>query len=199
MMPSSLLRRWPGLCVLALTAMLAACATPQKIDAPSQAGQVQADTALSRAGRFALSVTHGNGQVEAVQGGFAWRDDGQRLMLDLTNPLGNTLARVWVVPGRAILERTDGSQETAAHPDALVEKVLGSPVPVAGLRDWLHGRTGSAPAQQQRLDDQQHLSGFEQAGWRVGLSRYDDQGPRLLQLNRHEASRSISVRLVVDQ
>ncbi|XOT98020.1 lipoprotein localization factor LolB, partial [Alcaligenes pakistanensis] len=40
---------------------------------------------------------------------------------------------------------------------------------------------------------------FEQSGWRVTLSRYDEQGPRLLQLNRHEASRSISVRLVVDQ
>ncbi|HRL21492.1 MAG TPA: outer membrane lipoprotein LolB [Alcaligenes sp.] len=198
-MSCSLLRRWAGLGALALTGLLAACATPQKIDAPARTEQAQRDTALSRAGRFALSVTHDNGQVEAVQGGFAWRDDGQRLMLDLTNPLGNTLARVWVVPGRAMLERTDGSQEAASHPDELVEKVLGSPVPVAGLRDWLHGRTGAAPVRAQKRDDQEHLSSFEQAGWRVGLSRYDERGPRLLQLNRHEASRSISVRLVVDQ
>ncbi|MGE8547630.1 MAG: outer membrane lipoprotein LolB [Alcaligenes sp.] len=199
MIASFPLRRWPGLGALALTALLAACATPQKIDVPTQTGQAQADTALSRAGRFALSVTHGNGQVEAVQGGFAWRDDGRQLILDLTNPLGNTLARVWVLPDRAILERSDGTRESASHPDALVEQVLGSPVPVAGLRDWLHGRSAAAPALQQRLDEQQHLSSFEQSGWRVGLSRYDEQGPRLLQLNRHEASRSISVRLVVDQ
>ncbi len=184
---------------LALIALLSACATPPK---PEQGGLNEAgkaDSTLTRSGRFALSVTHSSSKVEAVQGGFSWKDDGRNLMLDLSNPLGNTLARVWVLPGQAVLERTDGSQEVASNPDALVEQVLGSPVPVAGLRDWLHGRTGGSDVQKQRLDEQQHLSSFEQAGWRVTLSRYDEQGPRLLQLNRHESSRSISVRLVVDQ
>lgn len=192
-------RLWYRAAALTLLAVLSACATPPQPKDGSGAGADQASSALSRSGRFAVSVTHSSSQVEAVQGGFSWRDDGRKLMLDLSNPLGNTLARVWVLPGQAILERTDGSQELATHPDALVEQVLGSPVPVAGLRDWLHGRTGSAPVQSERRDDQQKLSSFEQSGWRVTLSRYDEQGPRLLQLNRHEANRSISVRLVVDQ
>ena len=192
-------RIWARAGVLALAALLSACATPPKPEAVGSTDAATADSALSRSGRFALSVTHASSQVEAVQGGFSWRDDGRKLMLDLSNPLGNTLARVWVLPGQAMLERTDGSQEVASHPDALVEQVLGSPVPVAGLRDWLHGRTGPSAVQNQRLDEQQQLSSFEQSGWRVTLSRYDEQGPRLLQLNRHEASRSISVRLVVDQ
>lgn len=192
-------RVWFRAGALALVALLSACATPPKPEIGGATDAASAASTLSRSGRFALSVTHSSSQVEAVQGGFSWRDDGHKLMLDLSNPLGNTLARVWVLPGRAMLERTDGSQEVASHPDALVEQVLGSPVPVAGLRDWLHGRTGTAPVQNQRLDEQQHLSSFEQSGWRVTLSRYDEQGPRLLQLNRHESSRSISVRLVVDQ
>lgn len=192
-------RLWYRAAALTLLAVLSACATPPQSKDGSGAEADQASSALSRSGRFAVSVTHSSSQVEAVQGGFSWRDDGRKLMLDLSNPLGNTLARVWVLPGQAILERTDGSQEHATHPDALVEQVLGSPVPVAGLRDWLHGRTGSAPVQSERRDDQQKLSSFEQSGWRVTLSRYDEQGPRLLQLNRHEANRSISVRLVVDQ
>ena len=189
---------WARAGAVALLALLGACATAPKPEV-SRTDSAQEASSLSRSGRFALSVTHSSSQVEAVQGGFSWRDDGQKLMLDLSNPLGNTLARVWVLPGRAMLERTDGSQEVASHPDALVEQVLGSPVPVAGLRDWLHGRTGSSPVQNQRLDEQEKLSSFEQSGWRVTLSRYDEQGPRLLQLNRHEANRSISVRLVVDQ
>ncbi|HBJ69178.1 MAG TPA: lipoprotein localization factor LolB, partial [Alcaligenes faecalis] len=150
-------RAWTRAGALALVALLSACATPPKSDLGSVTDASQEASALSRSGRFALSVTHSSSQVEAVQGGFSWRDDGQKLMLDLSNPLGNTLARVWVLPGRAILERTDGSQEMASHPDALVEQVLGSPVPVAGLRDWLHGRTGSAPVQSERRDDQQKL------------------------------------------
>ena len=192
-------RVWSRAGALALVALLSACATPPKPEIGGATDAASAVSTLSRSGRFALSVTHSSSQVEAVQGGFSWRDDGHKLMLDLSNPLGNTLARVWVLPGQAMLERTDGSQEVASHPDALVEQVLGSPVPVAGLRDWLHGRTGNAPVQSERRDDQQKLNSFEQSGWRVTLSRYDEQGPRLLQLNRHESSRSISVRLVVDQ
>src|SRR3546814_9254470 len=70
-------------------------------------------------------------------------DTGNALTLDLTNPLGNTLARVSVLPGLATLTRSNGEREQAAHPDALVEQVLGSPMPVAGLRDWLQGRVRS--------------------------------------------------------
>ena len=174
-----------------LCVLLAACATPARIDSAST-GPV-----FERTGRFALSVEHAGGKRDAVQGGFAWRDTAKELRLDLANPLGNTLARVQVVPTRATLIRSDGSREEAHNPDALVELVLGSPIPVAGLRDWLRGQTGSAPLNLEK-DEAGHPTSFSQQGWRVRLSRYDDQGPRLLQLNRNEASRNISVRLVID-
>lgn len=154
---------------------------------------------LERSGRFALSVTHSSNQQEAVQGGFSWQEANGRLQLDLRSPMGSTLARVYAEPTRAVLEYSDGRQEVAASPDALVELVLGSPVPVSGLRDWMQGITDDAVAvSAQRYDEQGRLSQFEQAGWRVSLQRYDELGPKLLQLNRHEASRSISVRLVID-
>lgn len=183
------LGRWlvVGLCII-----LTACATPQKIGAPS------AGKAFERVGRFALSVQHANGKQDAVQGGFAWQDTGKQLQLDLANPLGSTLARVLVVAGQAVLTRSDGSQQTASDPDALVELVLGSPIPVSGLRDWLQGRTGDAGVAQLQVDDQGRVLSFTQNGWRVRLSRYDAQGPTLLQLNRNDAVRAISVRLVAD-
>src|SRR3546814_10947988 len=68
--------------------------------------------------------------------------------LDLANPLGSTLARVEVTPAGATLFRSDGTTQQARTADALVAQVLGSPIPVEGLRDWLRGRTGS-----QRVDD----------------------------------------------
>src|SRR3546814_21058437 len=83
----------------------------------------------------------------AVQGGFAWYDDGVGMELDLANPLGSTLARVEVTPAGATLFRSDGTTQQARTADALVAQVLGSPIPVEGLRDWLRGRTeiGRAP------------------------------------------------------
>lgn len=178
--------------VAGLVCLLTACATPQRI---SDSGAARA---FERAGRFAVSVTHGDGKQEAVQGGFAWRDDGQTLRLDLANPLGSILARVQVSSGYSVLTRANGSEEQASDPDELVAQVLGSAIPVVGLRDWLQGKVGRAPVQKLIRNPAGQITGFEQNGWRAVLSRYDALGPRLLQLNRNDPNRRISVRLVID-
>ena len=179
-------------CAVWLLVFLSACATPGRIGDGSDAN------ALDRTGRFALNVQHFGGERDAVQGGFAWHDDGRQLMLDLANPLGSTLARVQVLPGQAILTRSNGQQERAATPDDLLELVLGSPMPVAGLRDWLQGNVGQDQVSHLQKNEAGQISAFEQSGWRVQLSRYDQRGPRLLQLNRNDSQRDISLRLVID-
>src|SRR5690606_4711346 len=108
-----------------LLAWLAACAVPQPITAPEGAAQAQA---LSRVGRFALRIDDVGGRQEAVQGSFAWRDDGRQLILDLVSPLGATLARVEARPGMAVLREADGKQTQARDPDELVARVLGEAV-----------------------------------------------------------------------
>ena len=141
-MKSGLSIVWRSATGAALVALLlAGCATPQKISRTEGMGDPALVAApFERTGRFALNVGYANGQRDAVQGGFVWTDDGRRLTLDLTNPLGNTLARIEVVPGQASLTHSNGDVETAAHPEGLVEQVLGSPMPVSGLRYWLQGR-----------------------------------------------------------
>jgi len=186
-------RRWRvGALACLCGLLLAACATPNKI--VGEGG----GRAFDRTGRFAVTVAYRDGRQDAVQGGFAWHDAGDQLVLDLANPLGSTLARVKVSPGMAVMTRSNGDTESAADADGLVAKVLGSPIPVAGLRDWLQGRTGAAPVGELRKNDAGQPIAFKQAGWQVALSRYDSLGPRLLRLSRGEADRDISVRLVVD-
>jgi len=173
-------------------AVIAGCASPPRIDAVAEG------PSFDRTGRFALLVEHQRGERDAVQGGFAWRDTQGQQWLDLANPLGSTLARIEVRLGRAILTRSDGTTDTAPHADALVEQVLGSPIPVDGLRDWLRGRLAPGSAEQVRRGADDHLERFTQNGWQVELSRYDELGPRLLRLRRAEAGRDISLRLVID-
>ncbi|MGB3290069.1 MAG: lipoprotein insertase outer membrane protein LolB, partial [Burkholderiaceae bacterium] len=99
-----MLRRYKAWFCVGLTALLlSACATPGKI------GGDAAGAAFERTGRFAVSVNYADGKQDSVQGGFAWRDEGRVLTLDLANPLGNTLARVEVEPGRATLTRSNGA------------------------------------------------------------------------------------------
>ncbi|MPS81454.1 MAG: lipoprotein localization protein LolB [Achromobacter sp.] len=184
--------RWALLALLAAT--LAACSTtPKPIEGAS------AD-AFSRIGRFAITVNEEGGKQNAVQGGFSWSDDGRRYVLDLTNPLGSTEARVEGRPGAASLTKADGTRLEANNPDALAEEALGSSMPVSGLRDWLRGKLPADPqASEVTRDDQGRPTAFEQGGWRANLSRYDNLGPQMLVLQRQEPGRRIMVRLVVNQ
>lgn len=184
--------RWALLALLAAT--LAACSTtPKPIEGAS------AD-AFSRIGRFAITVNEEGGKQNAVQGGFSWSDDGRRYVLDLTNPLGSTEARVEGRPGAASLTKADGTRLEANNPDALAEEALGSSMPVSGLRDWLRGKLPADPqASEVTRDDLGRPTAFEQGGWRANLSRYDNLGPQMLVLQRQEPGRRIMVRLVVNQ
>lgn len=184
--------RWALLAMLALT--LAACTTtPKPIEGASP-------DAFSRIGRFAITVNEESGKQSAVQGGFSWSDDGRRYVLDLTNPLGSTEARVEGQPGAASLTKADGTRLVADNPDALAEDALGSSVPVSGLRDWLRGKLPAQPeASDVSRDELGRLASFEQGGWRAKLSRYDTLGPQLLVLERLEPGRRVMVRLVVNQ
>lgn len=184
--------RWALLAMLAFT--LAACTTtPKPIEGASP-------DAFSRIGRFAITVNEESGKQNAVQGGFSWSDDGRRYVLDLTNPLGATEARVEGQPGAASLTKADGTRLVADNPDALAEDALGSSVPVSGLRDWLRGRLPAQPeASDVTHDELGRPASFEQGGWRAKLSRYDTLGPQLLVLERQEPGRRVTVRLVVNQ
>ncbi|NYT22710.1 outer membrane lipoprotein LolB [Alcaligenaceae bacterium] len=183
-------RRPGAAAVLALALTLAGCAGPARIGGEG--------TAFERTGRFAVNVAEAGAPVEAVQGGFSWRDSGRGLRLDLVTPLGSTLARVTVDPSGAVLEQADGATERAPDADALLARVVGTPLPVSGLRDWLRGRPGAGEVLAMERDEQGRPLAFGQGGWQLRLSRYDALGPGLLRLERRDGSRQISVRLAVD-
>jgi outer membrane lipoprotein LolB len=185
----------------ALIAVVAGCAVPVPIPVPvggeTAEGQPQP---LSRVGRFALTVNEVGGKQNAVQGGFAWRDDGTNLTLDLVSPVGQTLARVEAGQGGALLREANGKETHALNPDALVALVLGSRIPVAGLREWLRGNLTAEPAATIiEKDAEGRPTMFLQAGWQVRINQYDKIGPTRMLLQRTEANgQDIDLRLVVN-
>ena len=187
------------LAILLLTALVTACATPPPIT-PPDAGIAQSQ-ALSRTGRFAVHVDDVTGKTEAVQGGFAWYDMGRSgLALDLNSPLGAAMARVEVdTTGAATLTEANGVQTVAESADELVAQVLGSPIPVTGLRYWLRGQLAPQPAAQDlQRDSAGRPVAFSQAGWKVRVTDFDALGPVRMSLQRSEpGNRVINVRLVM--
>jgi outer membrane lipoprotein LolB len=178
-------------------AVLAGCAAPPVSDA--QAKAIDTLGTLNRSGRFAMRAEVFGRNPEAVQGGFVWRDRGQVLTLDLTNPMGTVLARVEVGPQGALMQESNGNITRAPHPDALIRQVIGQEIPVSGLRSWMRGQPADGSSAENVARTSGHLSKLRQNGWSIELSRYDDLGPRLLVLTRQDGERTVTLRLVIDQ
>lgn len=141
-------------------ALLAGCASLPPSD-PS---------AASISGRLAVQVAQpvdSDAEPRSMSAAFELRGDARLGELSLSGPLGNTLAQARWHDGEAELLTTDGTRKFASL-DAMSQQMLGEPLPLAALIDWLRGRPWpAAPSQANDL-------GFQQLGWQIDLRRYAD-------------------------
>jgi len=172
-------------------AILGACST-----LPPAAG------ILTYSGKFALRVS-GTEHQDTMNGRFALSVDDAGVTLDLSTPLGTTVARIRSGPQGALLT-VPGSEglrtEQGPDPDALSQRVLGWTLPVSGIRDWIEGRPAAGrPYRLSAADDGGSL--LEQDGWTIRLDpRGADGHIRKLDMNRAQQGEapSVSLRVVLD-
>jgi len=173
----------------ASVALLCACATPAR--AP-------ADRAYS--GRFAVTTVLGE-RRESVSGRFNLEVRGPQQILELASPLGTMVARIEIEPGGARATGAQMQEVRGADADALTEQLLGWPLPVSGLADWIEGR--EVPQRPARIErDGGRIVLIEQDGWTIRLPEYFESAarPRRLVLERPAAANTPSVvlRLIID-
>ncbi len=173
-----------------LVTLLTACATP--LLAPP-------DRAYS--GRFAVTTAFGE-QRENVSGRFNLEIRGPQQIVELSSPLGTTVARVEIEPGGARATGGQMQEVRGADADALTQRLLGWPLPVSGLADWIEGRP--VPTRVARVEREGgRVVLLEQDGWTIRLPEYSEATarPRRLVLERLAAANTPSVvlRLIVDE
>ncbi len=142
---ASFARRRSVLGALALAALLGACTTPPRLPPPP------GEEAWN--GRLALQID--SQPPQSFSAGFDLRGTPSAGELQLTSPLGNTLAMVvWNRDGAEL--RQGGQVTRRGSLDELTTELSGTAVPVAALFDWLRGQPGQAP------------------GWLADLTRHAD-------------------------
>ncbi len=171
-----------GMCVRAVAAagaaLLCAC-TPAMIDQPAPASAVAARASFELTGR--LSARHGD---HALAAGFHWTHERERDELDLSSPLGQTIARLSGDASGVRLQDSDGRIETASDWTSLTTRTLGWPLPVEGLAFWIQGlpRDG-APAAVERGSDGMP-STLRQDGWNILYQAFERGGDGVLRPQR---------------
>jgi outer membrane lipoprotein LolB len=189
--------RLRGMCARAVAAagavVLCACA-PALTERPAPASTLAAPAAaFELTGR--LSARRGN---NALSANFRWTHDAQRDELDLSSPLGQTIARLSSDASGVRLQTPDGKVETAGDWAALTTRALGWPLPVEGLASWIQGvpRDG-VPATVDRASDGMPAA-LRQDGWSVVYQAFEPGGdgssrPKRLTLDYAEVELRIAV------
>ncbi|MGV3728874.1 lipoprotein insertase outer membrane protein LolB [Hydrogenophaga sp.] len=131
--------RWS---VLVAALLVGACASPPTLTRPGEA---------SWSGRLALQVQ--SAPPQSFSAGFDLRGAPAAGELQLTSPLGNTLATVvWTAESAEL--RQGGQVTRRGSLDELTAELSGTVVPVAALFGWLRGEPVDVPGWQADLSRQ---------------------------------------------
>jgi outer membrane lipoprotein LolB len=181
--------------VLAVVASLfAACATlpPAAVE---HAEQAAADVPFTLGGR--LSAKRG---TNGVAGGFAWTHAPAHDEIELSTPLGQTLAILEGQPGSVSVRLSDGRVERAPTWALLTERAFGVTIPVDGLAYWIRGHAAPGSTATLERDARGRVSSLRQNGWDIAYDYADDaaSAPHRVTLT-YPGAEPIEVRAVVDR
>lgn len=142
-----------------------------------------------------------SGEGRAFSSNLRWRHDAGDDELWLLSPVGQTLAHIVAGATGATLTTPDQQQFHAFSAENLTRRALGWPLPLAGLRYWIHAapapeRDSGAPVLTRDAGGQ--VVALEQDGWSIRYA-YPQPGattarPRTLDLRRGDQR----IRLVID-
>lgn len=119
-------------------------------------------------GRFSLYQ-----ESKSYSGRMSWTHTGARSEMLLSSPFGQGIAEIVTDERGARMTLSDGKVHAASDAETLTKNVLGYPLPLALLADWVRGRAGPGET---RLDALGRLEHLRHDGWRVDYS-YGDSDP----------------------
>ncbi len=170
--------------------LLAACATSPSsmhIAAPQRDGL----TDFSLEGRF--SLRH---EDKSYSGRLSWRHAGVNNELLLASPFGQGMAEIITNASGAKLTSSDGKVYTAVDAETLTRQVLGYPLPLAQLTDWVRGRAGGGALE---LDGQGRHLRLRHQGWRIDYDYENDDPQALPSRIFAEGAGGLELRLRIDE
>jgi len=179
---------------LLLILLLSGCAAVPVPQAPQGAVNPATIKAWKVNGR--ISLTRGE---QGWHAGLDWENRADRYRLQVTGPLGQGALQLTGDASGVTLVDSDARVYSAHDVDALLAKVTGWDLPVAGMQYWVRGLSAPEGAVRVVLDSQGRLQRLEQSGWVITYQRFKtiagNDWPAKLKLVHDD----LAVRLVIDQ
>ncbi len=192
------------LLLTAVTLGLTSCASlsPSTPPAASALPERPYHAAIDMTGRLSVRYQQ-QGSEQALHGSFEWQQADQTTRVTLRSPLGQIVAVIEVVPDGATLTKAGEVTHSAVDVDSLTAQVLGWPLPVAHLQNWLQGfvKDDSGQLRTVQPDGSQRLRTAD--GWQLQYANWQVEQPPAhpkridLERDTQEAGR-VAIRIVLD-
>ena len=184
--------------------LLAGCAGMQTSAPPAGVAKLgwesRREALLARAGfeiegRAAVQKGSEGGSLK-----FRWREDAAHTALRLVAPMAQGTIALERGPDGVSLLGADGQRQTADSLETLMTAQLKWSFPVAGARFWVRGVPDPATkVDYLGLDDAGRLRDLTQAGWRISVLEYREQGPDTVPRRLLLSAGDLQLRLVIDR
>lgn len=158
--------------------------------------------AINLGGRLSVQYQQ-NGKPQSVQGKFSWMQNSETTHIALLSPLGQTMAKIIITPNQTSLQQAGEPPRLATDINALSTQMLGWPLPVAGLRNWLQGFAIDDKGNRQAAMPNA-LSNVGSDGWQVRYVSWQGEAdapayPKRIDLERATPEAGpIALRIVID-
>ncbi len=154
---------------LLISLMLMGCATLAQNTADG-------DVLQSWSGRFSLTITSPDATEQRNSGSFSLIERSNATELELSTPLGVTLASARIESGRATLRTADGKRIEASSGEDLTEQLFGWRIPVQRLPAWFKGKPARVTEYQTEGDRRDRPAAGEEDGWLIRYELWRTEG-----------------------
>ena len=119
--------------------------------------------------------------------------------LDFHGAMGRGAWHLYIGPEGALLKMADGTEQTAASVDELVQDSMGWPIPVEALQWWVRGLAAPGAIENEQLGPDGLLMSLHQFGWRVDFRRYDSVEDMKLPVRLNATRDNYRVKLAISR
>jgi len=185
---------WRLLAAAWLSTLCAACAVLPSAPGGVASARRDALDDFSLEARFSLRHEDKN-----YSGRLSWHHSGADDELLLASPFGQGLAQITTSARGAQLTMSDGKVYAAADSESLTRDVLGYPLPIAQLTDWVRGHGAAGVNERAERDGQGRPLRLRQDDWRIDYEYDSDDAQALPSRLVARRDDGLELRLRIDE
>jgi outer membrane lipoprotein LolB len=153
-------------------------------------------------GRISIQYQE-NEQEQSLHGNFDWYQNSDDIAIELSSPLGQTIANITQNKGGASITEAKKPPRTAKDIEQLLRETVGWTIPVQSLRSWLQGFDTTASQHYAPIaTTDNHI--ITSSGWQIRYASWQEIEsitlPKRIDLTRTtQQMGELKIRIVIDE